>query len=121
MRIYDTERGRQLVAAIEIISPSNKDRPESRDIFVGKVASLLQQSVCVSLVDLVSVRLRKVDPIGRGPNACLRVAVPPEGDARAGEQSVQIGLGHALRAVGGKVLDEVGVAPFVVRLVEATN
>jgi hypothetical protein len=56
VRIYDTERGRQLVAAIEIVSPSNKDLPETREVFVGKVVSLLQQGVCVSLVDLVSVR-----------------------------------------------------------------
>jgi hypothetical protein len=56
VRIYDTERNRRLVAAIEIVSPSNKDRPDSRDLFVGKVAALLQQEVCVSLVDLVSIR-----------------------------------------------------------------
>jgi hypothetical protein len=56
VRVYDTERGRLLVAAIEIVSPSNKDRPDTRDIFVGKVASLLQQGVCVCLADLVSVR-----------------------------------------------------------------
>jgi hypothetical protein len=56
VRIYDAERGRQLVAAIEIVSPSNKDRPDTRELFVGKVASLLQQGVCVTLVDLVSVR-----------------------------------------------------------------
>jgi hypothetical protein len=56
VRIYDVERGRQLVAAIEIVSPSNKDRPDTRELFIGKVASLLQQGVCVSLVDLVSVR-----------------------------------------------------------------
>jgi hypothetical protein len=56
VRIYDVERGRQLVAAIEIVSPSNKDRPDTRELFVGKVASLLQQGVCVSLVDLVSIR-----------------------------------------------------------------
>lgn len=56
VRIYDTERGRQLVAAIEIVSPSNKDRPEKRELFVGKVATMLQHGVCVSLVDLVSIR-----------------------------------------------------------------
>jgi Protein of unknown function (DUF4058) len=56
VRIYDAERGRQLVAAIEIVSPSNKDRANTRELFVGKVASLLQQGVCVSLVDLVSIR-----------------------------------------------------------------
>ena len=56
VRVYDTERGRQLVAAIEIVSPSNKDRPAAREMFVGKVAAMLQQGVCVSLVDLVGVR-----------------------------------------------------------------
>lgn len=56
VRIYDTERGRRLVAAIEIVSPANKDRPNTRELFVGKVAALLQQGVCVSLVDLVTVR-----------------------------------------------------------------
>lgn len=52
--IYDMERGRRLVAAIEIVSPSNKDRPENRKLFANKVASLLQKDVCVSIVDLVS-------------------------------------------------------------------
>lgn len=56
VRVYDTERGRQLVAAIEIVSPSNKDRAESRRTFVAKVAALLQKEVCVSIIDLVTVR-----------------------------------------------------------------
>jgi hypothetical protein len=56
VRVYDAERGRQLVAAVEIVSPSNKDRPAARELFVGKVAAMLQQGVCVSLVDLVTVR-----------------------------------------------------------------
>lgn len=56
VRIYDAERGRQLVAAIEIVSPANKDRPEKRNAFVGKCAALLQKGVAVSIVDLVTVR-----------------------------------------------------------------
>ena len=56
VRIYDTEHGRVLVAAIEIVSPSNKDRPGTREVFVGKLTTLLQQGVCVSIVDLVSAR-----------------------------------------------------------------
>lgn len=56
VRVYDPERGRQLVAAIEIVSPSNKDRPENRRAFVAKVAALLQKDVCVSVVDLVTIR-----------------------------------------------------------------
>ena len=54
--VYDVDRGRQLVAAIEIVSPSNKDRPDTREVFVGKVAALLREEVCVSIIDLVSVR-----------------------------------------------------------------
>jgi len=56
VRIYDVEHGRELVAAIEIVSPSNKDRPENRRAFVAKVAALLQKEVCVSVVDLVTIR-----------------------------------------------------------------
>jgi hypothetical protein len=56
VRIYDAKRRRQLVAAIEIVSPANKDRPEHRNIFVGKCAALLQKGVAVSIVDLVTVR-----------------------------------------------------------------
>lgn len=41
VRVYDARHGRRLVAAIEIVSPSNKDRPESRRAFVAKVAALL--------------------------------------------------------------------------------
>src|SRR5437870_3451308 len=54
--IYDQSRGRLLVAAVEIVSPANKDRPENRRAFVTKCAALLQQGVCVSLVDLVTTR-----------------------------------------------------------------
>ena len=56
VRIYDAKRGRHLVAAIEIVSPANKDRPEHRNAFVGKCAALLQKGVAVSIVDLVTVR-----------------------------------------------------------------
>jgi hypothetical protein len=56
VRVYDAERGRQLVAAIEIVSPANKDRPEKRNAFVGKCAALLQRGVAVSIIDLVTIR-----------------------------------------------------------------
>jgi hypothetical protein len=54
VRIYDSRRNRRLVAAIEIVSPSNKDRPETRGTFVSKVAALLKHDVCVSIVDVVT-------------------------------------------------------------------
>ncbi len=54
--IFDQQRGRELVAAIELVSPANKDRPETRMAFVSKCAALLQKKVCVSIVDLVTVK-----------------------------------------------------------------
>jgi len=54
VRVYDVERGRRLVAAIELISPGNKDRPENRGQFVAKCAALLRSGVCVVLVDIVT-------------------------------------------------------------------
>jgi hypothetical protein len=54
--IFDLERDRQLVAAVEIVSPANKDRPESRQLFVAKCLNLLRQGVCLSIVDLVTIR-----------------------------------------------------------------
>ena len=56
VRVYDTELERRLVAAVEIVSPGNKDRPESRRAFVAKCATLLRQDVSVSIVDIVTIR-----------------------------------------------------------------
>jgi hypothetical protein len=54
VRVYDAERDRHLVAAVEIISPANKDRPEARSQFVARCAALLRQQVSVVMVDLVT-------------------------------------------------------------------
>ena len=56
VRVYDAKRGRRLVAAIELVSPANKDRPEHRRAFVAKCAALLQNQVSVTIVDLVTIR-----------------------------------------------------------------
>lgn len=54
VRVYDSRRNRRLVAAIEIVSPSNKDRPETRGTFASKMAALLKHDICVSIVDVVT-------------------------------------------------------------------
>jgi hypothetical protein len=56
VRVYDDQHDRRLVAAVEIVSPANKDRPESRRTFVAKCAALLRQHVCVAIVDVVTIR-----------------------------------------------------------------
>jgi Protein of unknown function (DUF4058) len=98
VRVYDARHGRRLVAAIDIVSPSNKDRPESRRAFVAKVAALLQNDVSVSLVDLVTIRqfnlyadllamIDRSDPmLGAQPPGIY--AVSARGRKRAGMRSL---------------------------------
>jgi hypothetical protein len=54
--VYDVSRHRRLVAAIELVSPGNKDRQENRRAFVHRCDALLHQGVCVVIVDVVTVR-----------------------------------------------------------------
>jgi hypothetical protein len=56
VRVFDAKRNCRLVAAVEIISPANKDRPEHRRAFVAKCAALLQNQVSVVMIDIVTTR-----------------------------------------------------------------
>jgi uncharacterized protein DUF4058 len=49
--------GAHLVAAIELVSPGNKDRPETRLAFAVKCASYLQAGIGLVVVDVVTERL----------------------------------------------------------------
>jgi hypothetical protein len=60
VRVYDEKRHCRLVAAVEIISPANKDRPEHRRAFVGKCAGLLRERVSVVIVDVVTTRTQNL-------------------------------------------------------------
>lgn len=54
--LQDDEKGRDLVGAIELVSPSNKDRPASRESFLNKIAALAEFGVGVIVVDIVTER-----------------------------------------------------------------
>jgi hypothetical protein len=54
--VYDEKSGRRLVAAVEIISPANKDRAEHRQAFVSRCLGLLQELVSIVLADIVTPR-----------------------------------------------------------------
>src|SRR5947209_8422511 len=60
VRVYDEKRHCRLVAAIEIVSPTNKDRPEHRRVFVSKCAGLLRERVSVVIVDVVTTRTQNL-------------------------------------------------------------
>ncbi len=56
VRVFTTTSGLTLVAAIELISPGNKDRPEARRAFATKCASYLYQGISLSIIDIVTNR-----------------------------------------------------------------
>jgi hypothetical protein len=56
VRVYQDLGGPQLRAAIELVSPANKDRPSHRQVFAINCGSHLQRGVSVVLVDIVTER-----------------------------------------------------------------
>lgn len=56
VQIFNEEQGPRLVAAIELISPANKDRATHRQMFAIKCAAYLQANVNVVIVDVVTER-----------------------------------------------------------------
>lgn len=53
--IYSAYDASRLVAAIELVSPGNKDRPEAVQAFVEKVLFLLHDGVHLVIVDVISL------------------------------------------------------------------
>jgi hypothetical protein len=56
VRVFQSEGGVNLIAAIELISPSNKDRPDERRAFAVKCANYLVQGVALIIIDIVTSR-----------------------------------------------------------------
>jgi hypothetical protein len=56
IKVISTHGGPRLVAAIELISPRNKDRAEACQAFAVKCASYLSQGVSLIVVDVVTSR-----------------------------------------------------------------
>ena len=56
VNILNDEEGPKIVAAIELVSPANKDRPANRRAFSVKCASYLQDGISVMMVDVVTER-----------------------------------------------------------------
>ena len=92
VQVYDARRRARLVAAVEIVSPANKDRPENRRAFVAKCAGLLRERVSVVIVDIVTTRasnlyaellnfVGKTDPrLGSEPLYCAACRATKQGD-----------------------------------------
>ena len=57
VRVFASGYSPELVGALELVSPANKDRPAERDAFVAKCETLLGQGAGLVVVDIVT-RLR---------------------------------------------------------------
>jgi hypothetical protein len=56
VQVVSTATGATLVAAIELISPGNKDRPEPRRAFAARCAGYLQMGIGLAIVNIVAGR-----------------------------------------------------------------
>lgn len=56
VRVFRDDADLPLVAVVELVSPSNKDRAETRDAFVSKCVSYLHDLVGLVIVDVVTSR-----------------------------------------------------------------
>jgi hypothetical protein len=56
VQVFQESGGATLVGAIELVSPANKDRPESRRDFAAKCSSYLQRGVGLVVIDIVTER-----------------------------------------------------------------
>jgi hypothetical protein len=57
VQVLSTSSGSVLVAAIELVSPGNKDRPETRQTFASKCVTYLTRGIGLIVVDIVTHRL----------------------------------------------------------------
>jgi hypothetical protein len=105
--VFSGQAGPTLVGAIELVSPSNKDRPAHRSAFTAKCAAYVQQAIGLLVVDVVTGRWANLHeelvthlgaPAPPPPAAELYAAAyrPVE---RAGQPTLDIW--HAALSVGG--------------------
>jgi hypothetical protein len=57
VQVFATVTGATLVGAIELVSPGNKDRPETRRAFAAKCVAYLTRGIGLVIVDIVTNRL----------------------------------------------------------------
>jgi hypothetical protein len=103
------EGGLEMVAAIELVSPRNKDRPTARRPFATKCAAYLLAGVSVIVVDVVTERRENlytvlldqlaVAPDDPGPGELYAVAcrtVPPDEPGRLETWVAPLAVGSVL-------------------------
>jgi hypothetical protein len=114
VQVFQTEGGSRLVAAVELVSPRNKDRPEARRGFAAKCAAYLQRGIGLVVADMVTTPRQNLhdelaDLLGQSPaplyptdSLLYVVAYRPSGRGGVGQIEVwpfDLTLGQALPTV----------------------
>jgi hypothetical protein len=98
VQVFSTSAGATLVAAIELVSPGNKDRPEVRRAFAAKCSAYLTRGVGLIVVDVVTNRSANLHNdlirlLGRGepflmPEGLTTYAVAYRPSRRGGDERI---------------------------------
>jgi hypothetical protein len=107
VQVFRMAGGATLVAAIELVSPRNKDQPEARRAFAAKCASYLQQGIGVAIVDIATERQANLH------NELIRLMEADERFAFAGETPLYAVAYRPSRQESG---DQVEIWPFPLAL-----
>lgn len=100
VRVFASEGGTKLVAAIELVSPANKDRESHRRVFATRCAGLIGQGVGLVVIDIVTSRranlhdeiLRALGETGPSglPEGAFLYAIAYRPIVREGQSQVEI-------------------------------
>ena len=112
VEVFADDGDPRLAAAIELVSPGNKDRPGSREAFVSKCAGYLRQGCGLVVVDVVTTRRANLHAelltalgAGAGANDSLDLsavayrAVGRDEDGRLLAWPMALAIGEALPTV----------------------
>jgi hypothetical protein len=81
--VYRSEGGAKLVAAVELVSPSNKDRESHRRAFAAKCAGYLAQGAGLVVVDVVTTRQANLHALVMGLLGQTTTGLPGDADLYA--------------------------------------
>jgi len=98
--VFESEGGTRLVAAIELVSPANKDRENHRRAFAIKCGSYLARGIALIVIDVVTTRRANLHDemmllLGHGPETALPAetalyAVAYRPIVRAGAEQLEV-------------------------------
>lgn len=113
-QVFATTASATLVAAIQLVSPGNKDQPETRRAFAAKCVSYLTRGIGLVIVDVVTSRLANlyndiVSLLGQGDPFLLQ-----PGLLQPGMKTYAVAYRPSRRAQG----DQIEVWPVELRLGE---